>query len=216
MRWNLSKNYTEECLAVVGTLVILSVGGCSSLNKNSGEEPALNAAKAATPLEAVGLPGVIESAEASKTDASISPAQYKSAGANPELQQKFDNLQNRFNQKVDQTQSSVDQSIRNAQVQAARNKAAQLQNQAVTQAQKTQLDAQRRLAEMQAQARQKVVVPLNQAAHQANRKADQAADEVDRSIEKAAQTVDQAKAKASTAAGRFLDSLLPDASAKKP
>jgi membrane protein involved in colicin uptake len=229
MSSSLSKNYVEEVMAVVSTLAIIAVGGCSSLNRNLGEEKGFGTASAksaapADPQSAVGLPGVIESASGSKTDASLTQAQYAPFGTNPELQQKFDNLQNRFNQRVDQTQAGM-QAARNvantqAQLQSqanqVRNQVIDAQKQASAQVQKAQTDAQKRLAEMQAQANQKVVVPVNQAAQQASEQLNQASDKVDESIEKAVRTVDQSKQKASTSVGRFLDSILPDTSSKKP
>lgn len=214
---NMRTSYLEEFFSVLGVSAVLAVAGCSSLNANRGNESAL-AKNQNTPVKAthaqaeVGLPGVIESASAPtvKSDSTVSQAQFaKPSINNTELQQKFNNLQNRFQTSVDRSQEQVNQSIMNAQEQAKANlqrteatleqQATQLQNQAATQAQKTQAAAQSRYNQLQNQAQKRVVAPIQQSAQK-----------VDASLNQAAKSVGDATNKATQATGKFLDSLLPD------
>lgn len=215
---NMRSSYREEFFSVLGVSAFLAIAGCSSLNANRGRESAALAQNAtATSAQAeVGLPGVVESASAPviKSDSEVSQAQYAPGLGSPELQQKFNNLQNRFQTRVDQSQVQVNQSIMKAQEQARVNlnraeaaitdQASKLQNQAMTEAQKTQLAAQQRYAELQNQAQKKIVNPVQQSARK-----------VDNSLNQAAQQVGEATNKATQATGKFLDSLLPEGTLPK-
>lgn len=221
---NIRPAFVEEMLSVACFTAILGVAGCSCLNGNRGTEPALTtantAAKAPTaPLaahEAVGLPGVIESAQpsAGKADTAVSQAGFQPMLDNPELQQKFNNLQDRFEQRVNQTQADVNRSVNDVQAQAQKNinetqakiasQAQQLQNQVSNQARMTQQQAQQRAAQVQQQ--------LNSGVDQASKTVDKSLDQASGTLEKTTNKVNQAAQKATKSAGKFLDSLLPTTS----
>lgn len=222
---NIRPAFVEEMLSVACFSAILGLAGCSCLNGNRGTEPALTTAKTATkapaaPLaahEAVGLPGVVESAQpaAAKADTAVSQAQFQPAIDNPELQQKFNNLQDRFQQSVNQTQAGLNQSVNNAQAQAQKNinetqakianQAQQLQNQLNSQARMTQQQAQQRAAQVQSQLQQRVDSGVDQASKTVDKSLDQATGTLSQTTNK----VNQAAQKATKSAGKFLDSLLP-------
>ena len=211
-------SFKDELFALMGTLAMLLVAGCSCLNGNKGINPGAvaNAEKSKTvpgnPQAEVGLPGVIETAKASeaapKFDQAVGQASYTPVIDNPELQQKFNNLQNRFQNRVDQAQSQAGQSIQSAQELARKNiqqtettlknQAGQLQNRASAEAGKAQSQAQRAYQPLQTQAQQKVVAPIQQSAGK-----------VGNSINQTAKSASDAASKATQATGRFFDSLLP-------
>lgn len=216
---NLRPSHREELFSVIGLFAIAAVTGCSSLNANRSQEPALSQSSAnATHAQAeVGLPGVIESAETrpqATLDPAVSQSGYQPAIGSPELQQKFNNLQNRFQTRVDQSQVQLNQSIMKAQEQARtnlqrtesaiQNQAEKFQNQAMTEAQKAQAAAQQRYTQLQSQAQKKIVSPIQQSAQK-----------VEGSLNQAAEQVGQATDRATQATGRFFDSLLPESSLPK-
>lgn len=222
---NIRPAFVEEMLSAACFAAILGVAGCSCLNGNRGTEPALTTAKTsanapAAPLaahEAVGLPGVIESAQPTpaKADTAVSQAGFQPMLDNPELQQKFNNLENRFQQRVNQTQAGVNQSVNDVQAQAQKNinetqakianQATQLQNQLNNQARMTQQQAQQRAAQVQSQVQRQV----NTGVDQASKTVDQSLDQASGTLNKTTNKVNQAAQKATKSAGKFLDSLLP-------
>jgi hypothetical protein len=199
----------EEMFSVFSCSVILAVAGCSCLNGNKGLEPALTTASKppATAYEAVGLPGVAEVskvAENVKTDSAVGQASFKPEIDNPELQQKFNNLQDRFQQRVDQTQSSVKETANQLQNQTQKsveetraqiqNQSAQIQDKVTSEARKTQQTA----SELATSAKKSVTSQVNSTSQK-----------VGTSLNNAADKVGQATSKATTSAGKFFDSLLP-------
>lgn len=217
-------DFTDEFFGLMGMTTLVVVAGCSSLNNNKLAESNVSKAQpgivqsslAATPQAEVGLPGVIERATATadaninapKVDQSVGQASYTPVIDNPELQQKFNNLQNRFQSRVDQAQTQASQSIQSVQDQARKNvaqteaavkkQAGQLQNRATAEAGKAQSQARKAYDSLTSKAHQSVVTPLQQSAGK-----------VDDSLNQAAKKVGDATSKATQATGRFLDSLLP-------
>lgn len=216
--------FADEMIGMLGITCMLVVAGCSCLNNAKLSESGVAKAQpgvskssmAATPQAEVGLPGVIERATATadantnapKVDQAVGQASYTPVIDNPELQQKFNNLQNRFQTRVDQAQTQASQSIQNAQDLARKNvaqtesalkkQAGQLQKQATTEAGKAQSQARKAYDSLTNKAQQSVVAPLQQSAGK-----------VDDSLNQAAKKVGDATSKATQATGRFLDSLLP-------
>ena len=212
--------YFEEMFSVFSCSVILAVAGCSCLNGNKGLEPALTAASK-TPVpttahEAVGLPGVVEVNKVAgnmKTDSAVGQASFKPEIDNPQLQQKFNNLQDRFQQRVDQTQSSVKETANQLQAQTQKsveetraqiqNQSGQIQDKVASEARKTQQSAQQQASDLATSAKTTVTSQVSSASKK-----------VGTSLNNAADKVGQATSKATTSAGKFLDSLLPSGATK--
>ncbi|RLT14600.1 MAG: hypothetical protein DWI24_02645 [Planctomycetota bacterium] len=206
----------DEMFAVFGCAIILAVAGCSCLNGNKGLEPGLTtaAAKPSGPLsanEVVGLPGVVEAnkvAGTMKTDSAVSQTSFQPEIDNPQLQQKFNNLQNRFQQRVDKTKASVNESAKELKSQTRntlestraqlQNQASQVQQKVTSQARKSEQAAQKKATELGTSAEKSVTSGVSEASQK-----------VGSTLQNAADKTGQATKKATTSAGRFLDSLLP-------
>ncbi|MFM7127981.1 MAG: hypothetical protein ACKO0V_01325 [bacterium] len=219
-------DFADEMIGMLGMTCMLVVAGCSCFNNGKLADSSVMKAQSgvakssvpATPQAEVGLPGVIENSAAAitadsgksvaKVDDAVGQASYTPVIDNPELQQKFNNLQNRFQTRVDQAQTQASQSIQSAQDQARKNvaqtetalkkQAGQLQNRAQAEAGKAQSQARKAYDSLTSKAQQSVVTPLQQSAGK-----------VDDSLNQAAKKVGDATNKATQATGRFLDSLLP-------